>query len=217
MPVELLANKPAGAKPVHLVAKDGLERAGLAPAILAWAKPTALPARRARCWRSPARTAQVAGALFGTGQNENASRLRRTGPQPAGRRLAFRRPAGASGACRARRGARRLCLHPLRQEARPQPCAWRCPTASMPPASGASPSRLPRRDLVNTPTNDMGPTALEAAVRKLAGQHRPRSRVTVGDDLLSAEFPDDPRRRPRLRRRAAPDRHALGADSTRPR
>ena len=40
------------------------------------------------------------------------------------------------------------------------------------------------RDLINTPTNDMGPTQLEAAARKLAEQHGAKVSVTVGDDLL---------------------------------
>ncbi len=44
------------------------------------------------------------------------------------------------------------------------------------------------RDLINTPANDMGPDALEAAFRKLAAQHDADVTVTSGDDTLKV-FP----------------------------
>jgi leucyl aminopeptidase len=45
------------------------------------------------------------------------------------------------------------------------------------------------RDLVNTPTNDMGPVALEQAVRDLAARHGATVRAVVGDELLAQNFP----------------------------
>lgn len=45
------------------------------------------------------------------------------------------------------------------------------------------------RDLINTPANDMGPDALEAAFRKLAKTHSARVRVIKGDNLLKQNFP----------------------------
>jgi len=45
------------------------------------------------------------------------------------------------------------------------------------------------RDLINTPANDMGPAELEAAARTLATRHGADIKVTVGDDLLAANFP----------------------------
>ena len=36
------------------------------------------------------------------------------------------------------------------------------------------------RDLINTPTNDMGPDALEEAVRSLAGKHKAKVSVIDG-------------------------------------
>ena len=44
------------------------------------------------------------------------------------------------------------------------------------------------RDLINTPSNDMGPAELEAAARKLAKQHRAKFAVTSGAKLAK-EFP----------------------------
>ena len=45
------------------------------------------------------------------------------------------------------------------------------------------------RDLINTPSSDMGPAELEAAARALASRHGAQFAVTVGDDLLAANFP----------------------------
>ncbi|MFD1883764.1 leucyl aminopeptidase family protein [Paracoccus pacificus] len=45
------------------------------------------------------------------------------------------------------------------------------------------------RDLINTPSNDMGPDQIEAAARDLAKAHDARITVTAGDDLPAANLP----------------------------
>lgn len=45
------------------------------------------------------------------------------------------------------------------------------------------------RDLVNTPTNDLGPADLEAVARKLAERFGAKFSVIEGDDLLEKNFP----------------------------
>ncbi|WP_071674194.1 leucyl aminopeptidase family protein [Nioella nitratireducens] len=45
------------------------------------------------------------------------------------------------------------------------------------------------RDLINTPANDMGPDALELAVRDLANAFGAAVDVTLGDTLIEANFP----------------------------
>jgi leucyl aminopeptidase len=45
------------------------------------------------------------------------------------------------------------------------------------------------RDLVNTPTEDMGPAELAAAVKSLAAAHKAKYREWVGDALLEHNFP----------------------------
>ena len=45
------------------------------------------------------------------------------------------------------------------------------------------------RDLVNTPSNDMGPAELETAARGLAERFGARIEVTTGDALLDANYP----------------------------
>lgn len=45
------------------------------------------------------------------------------------------------------------------------------------------------RDLVNTPTNDMGPVALHAAAQALAERYGATFEAIVGDDLLTQNYP----------------------------
>src|SRR5579859_3523514 len=45
------------------------------------------------------------------------------------------------------------------------------------------------RDLVNTPTEDMGPKHLADAVKQLGKTHKAKVREWVGDELLDANFP----------------------------
>lgn len=45
------------------------------------------------------------------------------------------------------------------------------------------------RDLVNTPSNDLGPVELEAAIRTLAKKHGAKTASIVGKDLLKKNFP----------------------------
>ncbi|HEV2566348.1 MAG TPA: leucyl aminopeptidase family protein [Microvirga sp.] len=45
------------------------------------------------------------------------------------------------------------------------------------------------RDLVNTPTSDLGPDGIEAATRQLAERHGASFTSIIGDDLLKQNFP----------------------------
>jgi leucyl aminopeptidase len=45
------------------------------------------------------------------------------------------------------------------------------------------------RDLINTPTNDLGPQALEEAIVALADKHGSSCKIVRGDDLLAQNFP----------------------------
>lgn len=45
------------------------------------------------------------------------------------------------------------------------------------------------RDLINTPSNDMGPAELETTARLLADRHGATCNVIIGDDLLTHNFP----------------------------
>lgn len=189
MPVELLDTRPADALPIHLVAKDGLESAGLAPEILAWANANGFAGEAGKVLAVPGANGRLAGALFGTGQSESGlafGALARNLPQgawhfatpPSHPELAALGVAlgGYTFTRYGKKSGREVGL------ALPE---------------GVNATRLNHmvesiflvRDLVNAPTNDMGPSALEAAVRKLASVHGAEVRVTIGDDLLKHNFP----------------------------
>ncbi|PWK68387.1 leucyl aminopeptidase family protein [Aminobacter sp. AP02] len=189
MPVELLDTTPSDTLPIHLVAKDGLENAGLAPEILAWANANRFAGEMGKVLAVPGANGHLAGALFGTGQSENGlafGALARNLPegawhfatQPAQPELAALGVAlgGYAFTRYGKKSGRELGL-------------------TVP--AGVDAARLKRivesvflvRDLVNTPTNDMGPSALEAAVRALASAHGAELSVTIGDDLLKHNFP----------------------------
>ena len=92
----------------------------------------------------------------------------------------------------------------------------RVPAAALVAPDGVDAARLEiiaagealTRDLINTPTADMGPGDLEGAVRDLADEFGAKVTAIVGDDLLTHNFPmihtvgravgPDPQRAPRL-------------------
>ncbi|NWG23033.1 MAG: leucyl aminopeptidase family protein [Pseudorhodoplanes sp.] len=45
------------------------------------------------------------------------------------------------------------------------------------------------RDLINTPSNDMGPAELEESARSVAAKYGAKAQAVVGDDLLKQNFP----------------------------
>ena len=45
------------------------------------------------------------------------------------------------------------------------------------------------RDMVNTPANDLGPDDIEAAIRALGAEHGAQVHVTLGDELVTRNFP----------------------------
>lgn len=188
MPVELIETLNT-ALPVHLVASDGLEALGLSPSMTAWAAANGFSGEAGRTLAVPGDNGSLAGALFGVGDGEGAlavGMLARALPEgdwhfaaaPAEPELAaialvlggyvFTRYGKKSGK------TLRFAL-PL----------------------GVDAGRVRRiadgvflaRDLVNTPTSDMGPDELEKAVRTLAATHKAEVSVINGDDLLKQNFP----------------------------
>jgi leucyl aminopeptidase len=71
------------------------------------------------------------------------------------------------------------------------------PEVKLVPPDGVDAAELTRmaeaamlaRDLVNTPSNDMGPVELEAAARELAERHGAQFKSIVGDELTQQNFP----------------------------
>ncbi len=192
MAVEFIAQKPGNARPVHLVAKDALASAGLDAAALAWARANDFNGQADRVLVLPGDGGAVAGALLGTGGPDEGF-----GSLAAGT-LARKLPEGdwyfAATPSDPDQAAIGLALGGYvftRYGKKP----GKLVRFALP--DGANRARIERivdgvfltRDLVNTPTNDMGPVALEAAAWTLGERHKAQVSVIVGDDLLARNFP----------------------------
>ncbi|BCH28050.1 leucyl aminopeptidase [Mesorhizobium sp. L-8-10] len=192
MPLELIEKKPRGSLPVHLVGKNGLEAAGLEPSALAWAKANGFSGEAGKVLMLPGEDGKLAGALLGMGNGDNGFGALATGTLarslPEGDWHFVATPASAEIATLG------LALGGYaftRYGKKPgQALRFAAP-------AGVDLGRVRRiaegvflaRDLINTPTNDLGPEALEEAVRKLARTHKATVSVVKGDALLAGNFP----------------------------
>ncbi|MBX3582985.1 MAG: leucyl aminopeptidase family protein [Rhizobiaceae bacterium] len=191
MAVELIEKKPRGSRPIHLVARDGLSDAGLDPAALAWANAAGFKGDAGRTLLVPGSDGRLAGALFGLGGRDEGTALgigalARSLPEGDWHFSATpEKPAIATlGVLLGGYAFTRYGKQPSKSLRLTAP-------------TGADVAALRRilhaiclvRDLVNTPTNDMGPDDLEQATRKLARTHKARVAVVKGDDLLAKNFP----------------------------
>ncbi|MER9891251.1 leucyl aminopeptidase family protein [Mesorhizobium sp. M0119] len=189
MPVELVEKELSNALPVHLVGKDALAASGLAPSSVAWAKANGFSGEAGRTLILPGDNGAIAGALFGTGDGEGALAVGA---------LARALPEGdwhfASALAKPELTALAVALGGYaftRYGKKPGK------TLRLALPAGIDAARIRRladgvflaRDLVNTPTSDMGPGQLEKATRTLAATHKAEISVTKGDDLLTANFP----------------------------
>ncbi|WP_315919219.1 leucyl aminopeptidase family protein [Mesorhizobium sp. SP-1A] len=189
MPVELTEKKSASSLPVRLVGRDGLEKAGLSPQETAWARANGFSGEAGRTLVVPGADGAIAGALFGVGEGEGALALGALARAlPEGEWHFATPPADPELAALA------LVLggYVFTRYGKKTGKALRFAVPE-----GVDAARVSRlaggvvlaRDLVNTPTNDMGPAALEQAARTLAGAHKAKVSVVEGDDLLAKNFP----------------------------
>jgi len=185
MPVELIARKSRHSLPIHVV--SGTE--DMPDDARAWARANGFAAESGKALILPGEKGALAGALFGLDPaqgNLGLGALAKTLPEgewhfaepPADPDLAALSVVlGGYGFTRYGRKpgkALRLAL-----------------------PEGADGDRVKRladgvflaRDLINTPTNDMGPDDLEKAVRALARAHKATVSVVKGDALLKKNFP----------------------------
>ncbi|TPK40083.1 leucyl aminopeptidase family protein [Mesorhizobium sp. B2-5-4] len=189
MSVELVENKLKNPLPIHLVARDGLDAAGLSPSIVAWAKANGFSGEAGRTLVVPDENGVLGGAVFGLGDGEGALGLGA---------LSKTLPEGdwhfASAPAEPELAAVALALggYVFTRYGKKPGKALRFELPA-----GVNAQRVRRiadgvfltRDLVNTPTNDMGPDDLERAVRVLAGTHKAEVSVIKGGDLLTQNFP----------------------------
>jgi leucyl aminopeptidase len=189
MPVEFVAQKPEAALPVYLVAKDALEAVALPPPVMAWARANGFSGEAGRTLILPGEGGSLAGALFGAGDGESVLALGA---------LARSLPEGdwhfASALAQPDLAALALVLggYVFTRYGKKPGKALRFAVPE-----GADAAHVRRvadsvfltRDLVNTPTSDLGPLELEEAARNLAAAHGADISVIHGDDLLARNFP----------------------------
>ncbi|ANK83873.1 MULTISPECIES: leucyl aminopeptidase family protein [unclassified Rhizobium] len=177
--------------PIFAVTPAHIETGTIDPIALDWARKAGYKAESGSLLLIPTADGHLGGALFGLGTNPSEQ------PYITGR-LARALPAGDWHIETAPLTANRLALgfglgsyRFDRYKSEKSPAA----TLMIPrDADGADIKRqlagvFLARDLINTPTNDMGPDQLEAAFRALAGHYKAELSVITGDELLKQNFP----------------------------
>ncbi|GAA5625920.1 MULTISPECIES: M17 family metallopeptidase [Brucella] len=193
MTVEIVAAKSADSRPIWFIGKNKIEQTALTSDVQAWAKANDFNGESGRILVLPGKDGTIAGALFGTGDDDQggqsqllAGKLARGLPEGDWHienkpdhaelvTLAFLM--GGYSFTRYRKGSDktiRLAVPAGVNAAETQHIADAVTLA---------------RDLINTPTNDMGPDALEQAARDLASRNGAKVSTIEGDALLKQNFP----------------------------
>lgn len=171
--------------PIFAVTPAHLETGTIDPIALDWAKRADYKAETGSLLLIPTNEGHLGGALFGLGRNPSES------PFLTGK-LARVLPAGEWHIETAPLTANRLSLgYGLGSYTFDRYRAHKSsrPTLLIPQDTDAADIKRQlagvflARDLINTPTNDMGPNQLEAAFRALAAHYKAEVSVVAGDDL----------------------------------
>lgn len=180
-----------GSLPIWAVTKADLARGHFDKTALKWANNAGFNASEGAILLVPDKHGRMAGALFGMGEGDAvhpfaAGRLARL--LPAGDWHIETAPVpGEAMALAFGMGAYRF--EPYKR------AGGELPRLVIPADGDADAIRRTvagvyfARDLVNTPANDMGPEALEAAFRALGSRYKAKVSVVTGDDLLKKNFP----------------------------
>ncbi|SMY08342.1 leucyl aminopeptidase family protein [Flavimaricola marinus] len=183
--------------PLYITDPEGLPSIsdGFDPAAQAWLKAQGFAAGPSECIALPSPDGRVVAAIVGLGDAK---------AQRRGRFLA------AKAASLLPKGIYHLADAPASADRAEFALGWllegyrftRYKSASAPAAELVAPEGVDAarieaiaagealtRDLINTPSNDMGPAELEAAAATLAKSHGASMTVTTGEDLLAANFP----------------------------
>jgi len=178
-------------RPVYLVRKGELGKAPISDIQRIWAEANGFAGDAGRLLILPGVDGQAVAALYGEGDGADRSSLALGGLARALPAAAWHVASPVSDPSLAAIG---LGLGGYRFD------RYRAPArkgAQIDPLPGADAGLVERtvagvslaRDLINTPTNDMGPDDLEAAVRKVAKTHKAKVSVVLGDALLRQNLP----------------------------
>ncbi|MGI9400331.1 MAG: leucyl aminopeptidase family protein [Rhizobiaceae bacterium] len=191
MRVSALSKKKSGGTPVYMLEPKSLASLpdNLPDIASAWMKSTGFTAKSGQLCLVPRPDGKIECALFGLGDNAN--------PMSAGR-LARLLPAGdwsfAGEVTNPELSTLGFLLGAYRfDKYRQQKKA----VAKLVAPKGIDLAKIISeaeaitlaRDLINTPTNDLGPAELEKEIRALAKRHGARVTAIRGDDLLKKNFP----------------------------
>ncbi|ANL32380.1 MULTISPECIES: leucyl aminopeptidase family protein [Rhizobium] len=177
--------------PIFAVTPAHIETGTIDPIALDWAKKAGYKAESGSLLLIPTAEGHLGGALFGLGTNPSEQ------PYITGR-LARALPAGDWHIETAPLTANRLALgFGLGSYRFDRYKSEKSAAATMLIPSDADGADIKRqlagvflaRDLINTPTNDMGPDQLEAAFRSLAQHYKAEVSVITGDALLEQNLP----------------------------
>jgi leucyl aminopeptidase len=201
------AASPASAIPITFVTKSTWEqvRAALPAPAAQFATANGFAAKPGACLVLPAADGQIAQALFGLEDEDARSRdLFRPGTLPGLLPQGVYRFANAPHDTRLAALAFALGTYRFGRYRKAE-----APDVKLVPPDGTDAADLLRmteaavlaRDLVNTPSNDMGPAELEFAARQITERFGASFNCITGDDLVTQNFPLI---------------HAVGMASTRP-
>lgn len=177
--------------PIFAITPAHIETGTIDPVALDWARKAGFKAEAGSLLLVPTDDGHLGGALFGLGKTPSET------PFLTGK-LARTLPAGdwhvETAPLTANRIALGYGLGSYRFE-RYREANKEAPTLMIP--TDADSADIKRqlagvflaRDLINTPTNDMGPDALEDAFRALAEHYKAKVTVVRGDDLLKENLP----------------------------
>jgi leucyl aminopeptidase len=176
--------------PIIAVEENGLQQAGLTGANLAWASANSFSGQRGRLLALPGPSGEVTGYLFGMGEPDNRSPLllglAGTNLPEGDYHLAGRYgdpTLAAIGFCL---GAYRFDRY---RKGKPAPRLVIPAEADAGEVERLVEGAILARDFVNTPTNDLGPDAFDAAIHDFATARGMKISAIVGDDLLAQNFP----------------------------
>ena len=177
--------------PIFAVTPAHIETGTIDPIALDWARKAGFKAATGSVLLVPSNDGHLGGALFGLGRNPSES------PFLAGK-LARTLPAGEWHVETAPLTANRLALgyglgsyrfDRYKTEKEPGPTLLIPQDADATDIKRQLAGVFLARDLINTPTNDMGPQQLEDVFRALANHYKAEVSVITGDELLEQNFP----------------------------
>lgn len=193
MSVEIIAHKSEQSRPIWFTQKGKLNENKLPASVIAWAKAHDFDGEAGKVLVLPGQDGAISGALFGIGDDAKGGQS-----QLLAGKLARSLPEGDWHFENAGDDASLAALAFLMggyNFARYRKANGKTVRLALP--SGVDEAETKRiaaavtltRDLINTPTNDMGPDALEKAARDLASEHKAEISVTQGTTLLERNFP----------------------------